>query len=328
MAQNGVWGTDIEIISASSLLSTDIFVHTKFGDTYKWEKFSRTMLGGQKTENNYSIYLNHTNSIHYDVVIDVFANQTDQQFLIGSCSRQTCTNQAKGQFPNERQSLGVNCNKEKQTINSSSKNPIKKCSFKSEKHFVVNENCRKKPKLENDQNHISVKGMDQQFYSGSPSDQNYNFPSSATLKNEHHSFSTIYSRKKQTVKTCSKKNLQKCNLKSDNQSTDSENCTKRPVFVKDQTNGRASHSSTVTSHQQAHIKVNCEKTKTWVDNFHFWPLNEKSQLFWCSIVKLPIFTEHTEQHLKPLGKPSKLVHILGDGNCLFRALSYVVTGQQ
>jgi len=65
-----------------------------------------------------------------------------------------------------------------------------------------------------------------------------------------------------------------------------------------------------------------------MDNFHFWPLNEKSQLFCCSIVKLPIITQHTEQPLKPLGQPSKLFHILGDGNCLFRALSYVITGQQ
>ena len=41
MARNGVWGTDIEILSAAaSLLSTDVFVYTKIGDTYKWQKFS------------------------------------------------------------------------------------------------------------------------------------------------------------------------------------------------------------------------------------------------------------------------------------------------
>ena len=84
MAQNGVWGTDIEILSASSLLSTDIFVYTKFGNTYKWQKFSRTMLGGKKPENNCSIYLNHTNRIHYDVVIDVFENQTNQKLFFES----------------------------------------------------------------------------------------------------------------------------------------------------------------------------------------------------------------------------------------------------
>jgi len=235
VAQSGVWGTDIEILSASSLLSTDIFVYTKFGKTYKWQKFSRTMLGCQKPENNCSIYLNHTNSIHFDVVIDVSANQTDQQFLIGSHSGQNCTIQAKDQFRDEQQSVGVICNKEIQNINSSSKKPLKKCSSKSEKDSVVNENCRKRPKLVNDQNDISVNNVNQQFYSGSPSDQNHNFPSSATFKSEH-SFSTIYSRKNQTAETSSKKNLEKCNLKSVNQSTDSRNCTKQPIFVKDQTN--------------------------------------------------------------------------------------------
>ena len=32
---------DIEILSASSLLSTDIFVCTQFGDTHKWQKENR-----------------------------------------------------------------------------------------------------------------------------------------------------------------------------------------------------------------------------------------------------------------------------------------------
>lgn len=45
-------------------------------------------------------------------------------------------------------------------------------------------------------------------------------------------------------------------------------------------------------------------------------------------MNFPIITEHTEQALKPLGQPSKLFHILGDSNCFFRALSYVITGQQ
>ena len=45
-------------------------------------------------------------------------------------------------------------------------------------------------------------------------------------------------------------------------------------------------------------------------------------------MKLPIITELTKQPLKSLGQPSKLFRILGDGNCLFRALSYVKTGQQ
>ena len=34
MARNKVWVKGIEILSAPSLLSTDIFVYTHFGDTY------------------------------------------------------------------------------------------------------------------------------------------------------------------------------------------------------------------------------------------------------------------------------------------------------
>ena len=60
MTRNGVWGTDIEIFSAASLLSTDIFVYTQFGETHKWLKFSRTMIDGKKPANSCSIYLNHS----------------------------------------------------------------------------------------------------------------------------------------------------------------------------------------------------------------------------------------------------------------------------
>ena len=74
------FGEQTEILSAASLLSTDIFVYTQFGDAYKWLKFSRTMIDGKKPENSCSIYLNHSNTIHYDVVQDVCVidlNQTD-----------------------------------------------------------------------------------------------------------------------------------------------------------------------------------------------------------------------------------------------------------
>ena len=43
---------------------------------------------------------------------------------------------------------------------------------------------------------------------------------------------------------------------------------------------------------------------------------------------LPLVVNHCLKHSKPLGTPSELVQILGDGNCLFRALSYAVTGTQ
>ena len=37
MATENVRVKDIEILSAASLLTTDIFAYTQFGDTYKWQ---------------------------------------------------------------------------------------------------------------------------------------------------------------------------------------------------------------------------------------------------------------------------------------------------
>ena len=41
MAKNKVRVKGIQILSAASLLSTDIFVYTQFGDTYKWQLENR-----------------------------------------------------------------------------------------------------------------------------------------------------------------------------------------------------------------------------------------------------------------------------------------------
>ena len=43
MATNKVRVKGIEILSAASLLSTNIFVSTQFGDTYKWQIENRDM---------------------------------------------------------------------------------------------------------------------------------------------------------------------------------------------------------------------------------------------------------------------------------------------
>ena len=45
-------------------------------------------------------------------------------------------------------------------------------------------------------------------------------------------------------------------------------------------------------------------------------------------VSLLLVVNHCSKHSKPLRTPSKLIQIPGDGNCLFRALSYAVTGRQ
>ena len=96
MATSGVWGTDIEIFAASSLFSTDIFVYSKFGHNYGWQKFSRTMLDGKEPENSCSIYLNHTNEIHYDVVLDVSVHsKIPQSDKYEKCSKKKVKTSAK-----------------------------------------------------------------------------------------------------------------------------------------------------------------------------------------------------------------------------------------
>ena len=218
------------------------------------------------------------------MLIDVSVNETNQHFYSEFSSDTQCFSQD----------------------NLSLRKPIKTCSPTSEKDSTFDENCRKKPKLMNNQTDVSINNINHQFCVESPSDKKCKFPPHATVKNEHQSL----------------------NLKSTNQSEVSKNCREKPMLVKHQTNDKSSHSSTITNQSQADITVTCEKPKTWVNDLHFWSLHEKSQLFWCSIMKLPIITEHTERPLKLLGKPSKLFRILGDGNCLFRALSHVITGRQ
>ena len=63
-------------------------------------------------------------------------------------------------------------------------------------------------------------------------------------------------------------------------------------------------------------------------SYYFTPINEISQRFMCSIVELPVIVKPKSMLPKPLGSPSKLYHTRGDGNCLFRCLSYVLTGRQ
>ena len=73
--------------------------------------------------------------------------------------------------------------------------------------------------------------------------------------------------------------------------------------------------------------VNAEKTLP--TPCVFTPNNERSQSFMCSIMNLPLVVQHAVKPSKKLGKPSKLSQrILNDGNCLFRAFSYVITGRQ
>ena len=68
MTSLGSWGSDIEIFAACSLLSTDIYVYTKVGQRFKWQKFSTTMLNRTPRKNKCATYLHHTSGVHYDFV--------------------------------------------------------------------------------------------------------------------------------------------------------------------------------------------------------------------------------------------------------------------
>ena len=76
MRNQQVWGTDIEIIAASSLLETDIYVYTKVGFLYKWQRFSSSILSGYPAKNVGGLCLQNTSGVHYDIVLDVASSPT------------------------------------------------------------------------------------------------------------------------------------------------------------------------------------------------------------------------------------------------------------
>ena len=61
---------------------------------------------------------------------------------------------------------------------------------------------------------------------------------------------------------------------------------------------------------------------------NFWPINENSQKFMCLLLSLPLVVKHKFTSEKTLCSPACVKNIVGDGNCLFRALPYAITGRQ
>lgn len=60
----------------------------------------------------------------------------------------------------------------------------------------------------------------------------------------------------------------------------------------------------------------------------FFPIDRIRQLEICSILNLNISKQHNGIESKPLNHPIKIKNIVGDGNCLYRALSYSLTGSE
>lgn len=82
-----MFGEQTEILTASSLLQTDIYVYTKVGSGYKWQKSSRSMLGEGLPQNKGALYLQNTACVHYDVVLQVCTDVTD---ISNTCCKYSC----------------------------------------------------------------------------------------------------------------------------------------------------------------------------------------------------------------------------------------------
>ena len=69
MKQMGTWATEVEIIAAAHLLCTDIYTFTFTGQRHEWLKYSGSIVQPSLISHDKSIYLNHANRNHYEVVL-------------------------------------------------------------------------------------------------------------------------------------------------------------------------------------------------------------------------------------------------------------------
>ena len=73
-----------------------------------------------------------------------------------------------------------------------------------------------------------------------------------------------------------------------------------------------------------------ENSQSNVNTFLFVPCSAKEQSECCWLLNLPSVVNPVNVSPIPqqLGKPSKLYKTIGDGNCLFRAISFSISGRQ
>ena len=107
-----MFGEQTEILTASSLLQTDIYVYTKVGSGYKWQTFSRSMLGKDLPQNKGSLYLQNTAVVHYDVAVQVCPNVADISF---TCCKNSTNKPAINSNENKQKHTST-CVKQRQII--------------------------------------------------------------------------------------------------------------------------------------------------------------------------------------------------------------------
>ena len=68
ISRDGVWATDAEIMATANLLSCDIVIHTKVGDSLNWLTYPASFNLQSTTE--HALYLENKHD-NFDVVIGV-----------------------------------------------------------------------------------------------------------------------------------------------------------------------------------------------------------------------------------------------------------------
>ena len=234
MGNQQVWGTDVEIIAASSLLETDIYVYTKVGFLYKWQRFSSSILSGYPAKNIGGLYLQNTSGVHYDIVLDVASTLTPH-------SNHGCKRKRKNEQSHQSKTKSVSISQPPKLAKANHEADTSK--------------------------HVSLTLSNGEDLAHISSDGDSELTSKNTLSSQ--------------------------NVDSDNE-----------VHVK-----------SIKNTQKPLIFACC---------------HTEHQASWCSALDLPLIVKHKNcsEMVKPLEKPSKLYRIVGDGNCLFRALSYAITGRQ
>ncbi|XP_069109227.1 repetitive organellar protein-like [Argopecten irradians] len=82
MFKAGKWATEIEILAAADLLSTDIYIYED--NMASWHKFSATQVDKNASVEEEAIYLLHQFQAHYDVVVSVGDVQENVVTFAGS----------------------------------------------------------------------------------------------------------------------------------------------------------------------------------------------------------------------------------------------------
>lgn len=76
MFEDKVWGTEVEIYTASALFGCRVYVYSKYGDVYKWLEFKPLIRSSIPLQDE-SIYLYHRDGCHYDVVNSVRDHESE-----------------------------------------------------------------------------------------------------------------------------------------------------------------------------------------------------------------------------------------------------------